>query len=73
MSRQFITAFLEETPEAIERFRKLVDRTPIQEPANGGPSDEEFCELLTVTDDLMTASDTCPDPSFTAGLYQTKR
>ncbi len=74
MSRQFITAFLEETPEAIERFRKLVDRTPIQEPANGGPSDEEFCdELLSVTDDLMTASDTFPDPSFTAGLYQTKR
>ncbi|KAA0581569.1 hypothetical protein [Azospirillum sp. Sh1] len=74
MSRQFITGFLQETPETIERFRKLVDRTPIQEPANGGPSDEEFSnDLVTAATDILASADMFPDPALTAALYQTKR
>ncbi|AWK87360.1 hypothetical protein [Azospirillum thermophilum] len=74
MPRQFITGFLEETPETVERFRKLLDRTPSQEPANGGPSDEEFSDgLVVAATDLLASADMFPDPALTAALYQIKR
>lgn len=69
-----MTDLLEETPEAIQRFSRLLDQNPIQEPANGGPTDEEFSnELANAARDILTAPEMFPDPSLTAARYEIKR
>lgn len=76
MAREFVTAPLVATDEVLAKFARIAERIPDKEPANGGPSHDQFiADLEAVADGIIasTEQDPFPDPEVTAAGYQTKR
>lgn len=73
-----MTGFIKETPEVLADYKRLLDRIPMQEPANGGPTDEQFASDLNVFANSILERgaewrDPFPDPLLTSAQYRTKR
>jgi hypothetical protein len=61
------------TKEVLEKFKEISDRIPDKEPANAGPSHQQFfSDIQAVTDQISKEDDPFPDPEITAAGYQTK-
>ena len=75
MEQELVSGFIEDSEETRRAFEKLLPLIPTQEPANGGPTDEEFMDVLAgLVERVRTRQriKAFPDPLLTSAGYQIK-